>query len=193
MQSKITIFLGVLAISLLAIFCKKDEKPTNQKESPFYDFFQESSIVIDTVFQAGDSWEYGFVFTPLKSGKITHLGLKLPAVGIFTVTLWDLSGPAPVAVRSKTIDSPTKHLEETGEIPEFNLVEGKKMAVTVLSDAFYRITKENGGKFNFPKTIGSIRIESFNESINNTSTATFPTDTSTVRVAPCVNVIFIAD
>ncbi|MDO8367704.1 MAG: hypothetical protein Q7T20_12965, partial [Saprospiraceae bacterium] len=178
-------------LSLLFFFCKKDAEPVT--ESPFFEFFNESLITIDTVEQAADSWEYGFVFTPLKSGKITQFGIKLPATGDFTVSLWDVSGPTPVLLRSKSVNSSVQHENVSSGISEVILEEGVKYGITVLSNAFYRITKPGNGQFHFPRTIGNIRIESFNESINNTGLATFPANTNDTRVAPCVNVIFIAD
>lgn len=183
--------LGLLACSTLLFCCKKDK--TEVKESPFFDFFQDSAISIDTVGQSADSWEYGFVFTPLKSGRITEFGIKLPAEGMFRVTLWDLSGAAPSLLRSQEVNSPQLHTEAQASIPEVALQSGRKYGITVLSDAFYRISKAGNATFDFPRTVGNIQIESFNEGINDQGAATFPTTTNDTRVAPCVNVIFIAD
>jgi hypothetical protein len=191
MQSRTLSLIGLLALSTLFFFCKKDTEPI--EESPFFDFFNDNLITIDTVEQSADSWEYGFVFTPLKSGRITQFGVKLPATGEFTVSLWDLSGPTPVLLRSKNVSSSALHESALGEIPEVALEANVKYGITVLSNAFYRITKPGNATFNFPRTIGNLRIESFNEAINNSSQATFPASTNDTRVAPCVNVIFIAD
>ncbi len=191
MPSRILTLAGLLCFSMLLFFCKKDAVSVN--ESPFFDFFNEPTILIDTVALAADSWEYGFVFTPLKAGKLTRLSIKLPATGDFTVTLWDLSGPAPVILKSKTVNLSVLHGEAGSDIPEISLQKDVKYGLTVLSNSFYRITKPGNGTFNFPRTVGNLKIESFNESINNTSLATFPATTNDTRVAPCVNVIFIAD
>ncbi len=191
MTSSIRSIAGLICLSCLFVFCKKDADSI--PESPFFDFFNESSITIDTVEQSADSWEYGFTFTPLRSGKVTQLGIKLPAEGNFTATLWDLSGPTPVSLRSKSINSASLHANTNSDIPEITLEKGVKYGLTVLSNAFYRITKANNASFPFPRTIGNISIESFNETINNTNIATFPANTNDTRVTPCVNVIFIAD
>lgn len=182
---------GLLACSTLLLFCAREK--TEVKESPFFDFFRDSAISIDTVGQSADSWEYGFVFTPLRSGRITEFGIKLPAQGTFRVSLWDISGPTPSLLRSQTVNSPGLHAEVGASIPEVSLQSGRKYGITVLSDAFYRISKSGGAKFDFPRTVGNIRIESFNEGINNMGLATFPATSNDTRVAPCVNVIFIAD
>jgi len=191
MPTRILTLSSLLCFTFLLFCCKKDSEA--EKESPFFEFFKESSIIIDTVEQAVDSWEYGFTFTPLKDGKITQLGIKLPATGNFTATLWDLSGPTPAPLRSKTVQSATPHQNAFIDIPEIAVQKGVQYGLTVLADAFYRLTKSDNSQFIFPKTVGNISIESFNESINNSSLGTFPPTPNTTRVAPCVNVIFIAD
>lgn len=193
MQSKILTLAGLLLLSLFISFCAKDEMPNEVEESPFFDFFNEALINIDTVENAADAWEYGFGFTPLKSGKITKFGIKIPATGDFSVTLWDLSGPTPVVMLTKDVNSSEVHESALSGIPEISLQGGVQYGITVRSNAFYRITKPGNGTFNFPKTIGNIRIDAYREIVNNTSLATFPTTTNDTRVTPCVNVIFIAD
>lgn len=191
MRSRILTLIGLLSVSTLYFCCRNDVEPT--PESPFFDFFKESQITIDTVAQSADSWEYGFGFTPLKSGKITQFGIKIPATGDYTVTLWDLSGASPVVMLSHAVNSSAVHENALSSIPEISLTGGLKYGITVRSNAFYRITKPGNGKFEFPKTIGNIRIESFQEIINNSNQAVFPANANDTRVTPCVNVIFIAD
>ncbi|MBC7774650.1 MAG: hypothetical protein H7246_04365 [Phycisphaerae bacterium] len=193
MQSRIFTLFGLICFSLFLSFCAKDEEPIEIEESPFFDFFNENLLNIDTVESAADAWEYGFGFTPLKNGKITKFGIKLPAKGDFSVTLWDLSGPTPVVMLTKEVNSSQMHENALADIPEIALEEGVNYGITVRSNAFYRITKPGNGKFIFPKIIGNIRIDAFREIVNNTGLATFPTMTNDTRVAPCVNVIFIAD
>jgi hypothetical protein len=192
MQFRILPLLGLFCLSVLLFSCKKDE-PDPVQESPFFDFFKENLVNIDTVAQAADSWEYGFAFTPVKSGKVTQFGIKIPATGDYTVTLWDISGASPVVLQTKTVNSSAVHQNAAADIPEVSLKAGSKYGITVRSNAFYRITKPGNAKFIYPRTIGNIRIESFNEEINNSNLAVFPTATNETRVAPCVNVIFIAD
>lgn len=191
MPSKILSIAGLLLLSVLFIFCNKDKESTG--EGPFFEFFNDAGIVIDTVEQASDSWEYGFAFTPLKSGKITEFGVKLPATGTFTVTLWDLSDATPRPVRSHPVNIDALSENANNEIPQILLTKGKKYGITVRSNAFYRVTKSGNGTFSYPRTFGNLQIDAFHEGINNTNTAEFPTTTTDTRVAPCVNVIFIAD
>ncbi len=182
----------LLCISCLFLCCDKGKNAV--EESPFYEFFEDAGIKIDTIAQAADTWEYGFAFTPLENGKITALGIKLPAVGSFEAILWDISGSSPVALSTRIITTTAPHQDATLQIPSgVALSKGAKYGITVSSDNFYRVTKTGNEKFAFPRTVGSIRIESFNEAVNNSNTATFPSTTNDTRVNPCVNVIFIAD
>lgn len=191
MKFSILSLLGAFAFSALLCFCTKDTAST--PEGPFFDFFNESAIIIDTVEASVDTWEYGFVFTPLKSGRITQFEVKMPVTGDFSVNLWDVSGPTPVLLRSKAVSATAKHQSASSDIQEVSLSANEQYGITVTSNAFYRITKAGNVPFDFPKTIGNIRIESFNEMINNSSLAEFPADSNETRVTPCVNVIFIAD
>lgn len=184
--------LGLFCLATLLCFCKKDDA-AQKVEGPFFQFLNDGSIQIDTVEQSADTWEYGFVFSPLKSGAITDFSIKMPATGDFTVTLWDLSGQTPLVLGTKTLNSGAKHVVSTQGIPEINLQQGARYAITVRSNAFYRVTKPGGGAFTFPRTIGDFRIESYNETVNNTGAPLFAATTNDTRVTPCVNVIFIAD
>src|SRR5690349_9029519 len=101
MRSRIFTISCLFCVIFLLVSCKKDKDPV--EESPFFEFFNEPSIIIDTTDQAADTWEYGFAFTPLTDGKITKLGIKLPTTGDYTVTLWDISGNSPVVLRESTV------------------------------------------------------------------------------------------
>lgn len=191
MSVKIFRIAVLLCFSILCFSCKEDPEPV--RESPFFELFKESAIAIDTVAQANDTWEYGFAFSPLTNGKITDLAIKLPSTGSFTVTLWDLSGPSAAVLLSKSIQSATQHQTAASAISAVSVEKGKHYGLTILANSFYRITKTGGSAFTFPKTVGNISIESFREAVNNSSLAAFPATTNDTRLAPCVDVIFIAD
>lgn len=191
---KINPFLIVCTMLLIVILssCGKEEAP-KVEESPFFVFFDQSAIAIDTTPVAIDTWEYGFVFNPLTKGNVTKLGLKLPVTGEFNVKLWDLSGNTPVILTDKKITSTTIHTPAFLDIPPIAVQKEAKLGVTILANSFYRIHKQNASAFAFPLTVGNIRIVSFNEGMNNLGLGAFPDTTNTVRVAPCVNVVFVAD
>lgn len=190
MMMKHLFSLLLVTAVLFAWSCKKESDPV--EESPFFSFFDEADIQIDTTPAAASTWEYGFAFTPLKDGKVTRLGIKLPATGDFTVRLWDLSGATPVVLRERSVNSAQLHNPNFVMIPDVQVTAGQKLGVTILANSFYRIMKKNGGEFTFPIEKENLRIESFNEAINDQGVVEFPAST-TDHVAPCVNVIFIAD
>ncbi len=182
-----------LLVSLGAILsCQKDDSPPVE-ESPFFVFFDQPAIEIDTTPQSANTWEYGFVFNPLADGKITELGLKLPVTGQFKVRLWDLSGSAPTVLSEQQIASTSAHEPAFAAIPALAVKKDAALGVTVLANSFYRLQKKDASEFTFPQVAGHIRIVSFNEHTNDIGTANFPTMANPLRVAPCVNVVFIAD
>lgn len=182
---------AVFALALVAS-CKEDENP-KVEESPFFIFFDQPAITIDTTPVAASSWEYGFVFNPLADGKITKLGVKLPVAGDFTVRLWDLSGVTPVVLRDQKITSATVHVPAFVDIAPVSVPKNAQLGITVLANSFYRLQKKDASAFSFPVVTDNISILSFNEEMRDSSLTTFPQTPNTTRVAPCVNVVFVAD
>ncbi|MBK9338598.1 MAG: hypothetical protein IPM98_19550 [Lewinellaceae bacterium] len=186
--------LPLFALLLTALFsCTKDnaEKP---EESPFFTFFDEPAIAIDTTPVAANLWEYGFEFSPIVSGRITKLGVKLPTTGQFIVRLWRLYGNgAPTVINERVITVGTIHEPTYMDINPVYFDANDPLAITVLANSFYRVSKQDASDFDFPVNVGSIRIESFIETMNGSGTAMLPTTKNTTTVAPCVNVVFVAD
>lgn len=184
----------VCALFTLALIsaCKKDDKPKIE-ESPFFLFFDQPAITIDTTPVAASTWEYGFKFSPLENGKITKLGLKLPVTGEFPVKLWDLSGTTPVVLRNQKITSTVVHGPAFVEISPVAVSKNAQLGISILANSFYRLQKKDASAFTFPVAAGNIQILSFNEEMRNASLDTFPPSPNTTRVAPCVNIVFIAD
>ncbi len=174
------------------ISCGKEE-PAAEEEQPFFIFFDEAAISIDTMPVAPNTWEYGFVFNTLTDGKITKMGMKLPVAGTFKARLWDLSGAAPSVLAEKSLSAGAEHATVFADIPAVPVRKNSTLGVTILADAFHRIEKQNAANFAFPLVVKNIRIVSFNENLNNSGLASFPKDTNSMRVAPCVNVVFVAD
>lgn len=192
MQSKFRYVACMLFSLAFFVSCKEnDTKPV--EESPFFVFFDQSAIMIDTTPVSATTWDYGFVFNPLVNGKITKLGVKLPVTGEFTVVLWDLSGSTPVALKEQKISSTTIHTPAFVEVSPVAVQKDAKFGITVLANSFYRIQKQNASPFSFPLVVDNIRIVSFNEQMNQTGIAALPTVANDTRVAPCVNVVFVAD
>lgn len=173
--------------------CTKDNTP-KPEESPFFVFFDEPAIAIDTTPVAATTWEYGFEFNPIVPGKITKLGVKLPTTGAFVVRLWRLSGSgAPAVLSERSITVGTAHEPTFVDIAPAHFDANTPLAITVLANSFYRVSKQNATDFTFPLAVGSIAITSFVEDTNTSGTAMLPDTKNATTVAPCVNVVFVAD
>lgn len=196
MKPKFIFFLTLLTLTIVHFHCAKEDGPTPQSETgPMLSFFDEAGIFVDTTESSGTIWDYGFEFNPLKSGKITQLGIKVPKPGDYEIVLWDLSGPTPVKLRSEiiTISASEIHNPKYVAVNAVSVANGARLVVSILSSPYYRITKLSGDDFTFPREVGNLRIVSFLESLNTSGNATVPQTKNKKRVAPCVNVIFIAD
>lgn len=192
MKTRYPLLALLLCITIVSFWsCGKDEPKV--EESPFFNFFGESAITIDTTPVASTTWEYGFVFNPLTNGQITQLGLKLPITGSFKVKLWDLDGATPVVLTEQQITSTREHDPVFVHIDHFAVQKDAKLGITILANSFYRLEKQDASAFTFPRVDGNIRIVSFNEETNTSGLAAFPETVNNTRVAPCVNVVFIAD
>lgn len=178
---------------LAAITSCKKEDTVPQEESPFFVFFDQPAIAIDTTPVAATNWEYGFVFNPLVAGKITKLGIKLPVAGTFKVRLWDLSGSNPAILSEQNVRADAIHTPAFIGISPVAVQKNATLGVTILANSFYRIEKQDASGFTFPQVVNNIRIVSFNEETNDMSLAMFPQTKNETRVAPCVNVVFVAD
>ncbi|MEY3240007.1 MAG: hypothetical protein RIR11_1445 [Bacteroidota bacterium] len=183
---------ALLICTSLFFACKKDNN-TPTEESPFFSFFEQTSIIIDTTPVATNTWQYGFTFSPQKNGKIEQLGIKLPVTGGFVVRLWDLKGLVPILLTTQDIVSAQQHTPAFVDITPIDAPKDAKFGVSVTANSFYRLTKNDGSKFTFPLVVGNIKIESFNETIKVGADISFPNAVNDTRVAPCVNVVFVAD
>ncbi|MBL7799063.1 MAG: hypothetical protein JNJ90_21365 [Saprospiraceae bacterium] len=173
--------------------CTEDNVP-KPEESPFFTFFDEPNIAIDTTPVAATLWEYGFEFNPIASGKITKLGVKLPTTGNFVVRLWRLYGNgAPTVIVERVVTVNTAHEPTFTDINPLYFDANDPLAVTVWANSFYRVSKQDGSDFTFPLEVGNIAITSFKEAPNTSNMAMLPATKNSTTVAPCVNVVFVAD
>lgn len=186
------LFFFLFLLAVLAS-CTKDSVP-KPEESPFFTFFDEPNIAIDTTPVAATLWEYGFEFNPIVPGRITKLGVKLPNGGNYVVRLWRLYGNgAPTVIAERVVAVNTVHEPTFVDINPLHFDANDPLAVTVWADAFYRISKQDGSDFTFPLEVGSIAITSFKEAPNTSGMAMLPATKNSTTVAPCVNVVFVAD
>lgn len=184
---------SILFLALTFWTCRTDDDPVVEQESPFFDLLEQPAINIDTTPTAASVWEYGFVFRTIKAGKINHVGVKLPTTGNFIVRLWNLSGPTPVLLREREVQVPVQHQASFMPIQPVTVPAGVTFGISIVANSFYRIEKKDGSSFTFPRTIGNFEVLSFREAMNDLGATTFPPTQNDKRVAPCVNVVFVAD
>lgn len=193
MQTDLKPFFALLLLLATLASCTEDNVP-KPEESPFFTFFDEPNIAIDTTPVAATIWEYGFEFNPIVSGKITKLGVKLPTTGTFIVRLWRLYGNgAPTVITERVVTVNTAHEPTFTDINPVYFGANDPLAITVLANSFYRVSKQDGSDFTFPLEVGNIAITSFMEATNTTGMAMLPATKNSTTVAPCVNVVFVAD
>ena len=180
-----------IVLCIVASFgaCKKEA--VQVEESPFYNYFQLADIVIDTTKVPTVDWEYGFVFSPLKSGKITKLGVRLPVAGSYTAKLWNLKTKTVLA--TQTVNLAAENGSAFKEFAAISVQKNDSLGISVVSNNFYRIQNKNAAAFQFPQVINNIRILSFNEQKTPGTGSSFPETQNASRVASCVNTVFIAD
>jgi len=186
---KLSFHLRFIVFILIFSSCDKDENKIEEK--PFLALLNQPSIVIDTAVAAVD-WVYGFKFTPLKDGKITGVGMKLPIEGSYKVQLWDLDND--ILLKEETISSTTPHDVVFNNISEVQVSKNKTLGISIEADSFYKISKADNSDFNFPMQEGNISILSFHEiRVADNTGNKFPLATNDAKMSPCVDIIFIAE
>lgn len=182
--------LVLSGIFLLLTSCTKDSE--SKEEMPLFSFLSQSGTSIDTIRNGAAIWEYGFRFKPLKTGKITKLGIKVPAINTFKVKLYNLTTQTIIAQTS--IQSTSEGGEFFGDIADVNVTSGADLGVAIVADVFFKVRNLNGDAFSFPITKDNLSIISFNEEICGPNGCNaFPGTTNGTVIAPCVNIVFIKD
>ncbi len=186
--------LKILFLNCCVLFfisaCSDD--PSTVEEKPLFDFLNQSGISIDTVRSAGSVWEYGFRVKTLEAGKITKLGIKVPAINSFKVKLYDLNTQAILS--QATISSTEEGGEFFADIADVHVTKDADLGVAIVADVFFRVRNISGEAINFPLTKDHLNIISFNEGLcGPNGCTTFPTSTNSVIIAPCVNLVFVKD
>jgi len=184
----------LLALFVAAFSSCTEDNAAKPEESPFFTFFDVPAITIDTTPVAATLWEYGFEFSPVVDGRITKFGVKLPTTGPCVVRLWRLYGSgAPTVIKEQAVIVGTAHEPTFVEINPLSVDANAPLGITVWANSFYRIEKQDASEFTFPIKVGNIEIAAFKEAPNNSGMAMFPATKNSTTVAPCVNVVFVAD
>lgn len=186
-MKKYLVFIGIIWI---AIACSKDSDL--KEEMPFFSLLTLSGTSIDTVRNAADVWEYGFRFKTLQSGRITKLGIKVPAVSTFKVKLYDLT--TQKILKETDIQSTKEGNAFFADIADISVNSGDEFGVAIVADVFFRVRNLSGEAFSFPILKDNISIVSFNENAcGPNGCSSFPILTNDQVIAPCVDIVFVKD
>jgi len=178
-------FLALLI--MIVISYTKNDKVIEY--APFFEFFKQNNIILDTIDKAAAKWEYGFKFKSLVDQKIKKVGIFLPAVGSFEVRIYDIN--LNKILLDTTITTTVRLKEFYINIPEIAIPKNGIFGLTVKADSFIKLKDNRNIDFVFPRTVGSIDILSFNEMNCNINLCnSFPSFNNTQIIAPCVNAYF---
>jgi hypothetical protein len=157
------ISLFLLSAILINSSCKKEEKPvitTYAEENFFTGFLQNIGFDQLTANLGGGHFELGLKFTPLVSGKINSLKVKLPAVNnSLRVTIWDTDGQFVIA--SYIVNVSAADTEITHAITPLTLQSNKTYMITMNENNYFYHNNSAETDATYPVTIGNIRIEDY--------------------------------
>ncbi len=123
----------------------------------------------ETAIDSG-KYEFGALFEPLTSGKITALGINVPDTATYTVNLWDAATKTVLA--SADIAATTavaSHLD----ITPVDVEVGKTYAITVLSNDWFRFAPTSPTQPMYPFEVGDIKVTGYGF-VQTNSTPTYP-------------------
>jgi hypothetical protein len=153
-----------LVIALFTISCSKSDEatPTSKvyPEENFLDGYlalsQFNQVTSDITLSA--EGELGTEFTPLVTGKITNLKIKIPISNpALRITLWDKA--AVTIIKTETVNVATANTLFTFDINDIDLVKNKAYIISANSASFYQRTKIGDTNTIYPITSGNIRVD----------------------------------
>ncbi|MCE2789671.1 MAG: hypothetical protein LW630_07125 [Saprospiraceae bacterium] len=179
--------VSFMMLSILSS-CKKEEN----WNSAVFELLNRTDIATDTIPAALTSWVYGFKLKPTEDGYVSRIGMKLPIAGTFQVKLWDLD--KGVVLAEEKLTSTQKHEEVFTDVGDIDIAANTTLGIAVQASSFYKIRRTDGRAFDFPIVDGNLSILSYHETrFSENPSAAFPGFETQHQLAPCVDVIFIAD
>jgi hypothetical protein len=184
---KQTIYVALIACTVAILFttCKKSETKTYPKENPLAKYLDAAGFDL-----SGQVWyntkggkEIGLWFTPLVTGRINAVTIKLPSNrNNVEVTLWEVSTPTIGAfLQTITIRNVSTGEEsiQALDIP-LPLTKNKQYVITFSTgvgstNASYHQARTEGN-IPYPIIVGNIRIDKHTETWKDGNDRIFPTD-----------------
>lgn len=191
-MSHFQVRLPICLLSLSTVFLFSSCKKELNWNSAIFDLLNRTDIATDTIPAASTSWVYGFKVKPSEDGFIDKIGMKLPVTGTFQVKLWDLD--KGVLLAEEKLTSTQKHQEVFTSVGDIDVAANTTLGIAVQASSFYKIRRTDGRAFDFPIIDGNLSILSYHETrFSENPLAAFPGFETQHQLAPCVDVIFIAD
>src|SRR5690606_11278151 len=116
---------------------------------------EEEASIVDY-----SDYEFGLEFSPIVTGKITALSVKLPAANpSLRITLWDTETTS--VIRTQMVNVATEGTSYTFEIDDLQLVKDKEYAITMNTNDWYNRERTDGTAVAYPLIVGNIQINSY--------------------------------
>ena len=137
---------------------KEDPKPAFQEENFLQGYLTATGFNEQTSTNSYlDTYDFGLEFTPLVTGAITSLHVKLPvAANAVQIIIWDKENG--IILKTETIDVTVVDKVFSKTIANIPLTKGKFYAITVRSKDVYFRSKTSSGSAIYPVTISNIKI-----------------------------------
>lgn len=166
MMKTIKTIIAILAVSIFAMSCSKDDDPSLALAiAPLQDplagylnasgLYQKVSIKIN-----GPDYEFGYSFIPLVNGKMTAIVAKIPDIRMaMRVTIWDKV--AGTVLLTEAIDIVAAGVVVTKQISPLDLVKNKEYFITINSNDWYERKRTDNNSAFYPITVGDLQITSY--------------------------------
>ncbi len=175
MKTKFKKLAMLVAFAAVLTSCSSNDKSYEKED--FLDGYLIASgfNASSTNFINSGSYEFGLEFTPLVTGKITTLKVKLPDVNsALKITIWDKAAGTPL--KTETVNYATANILTVFDVEDLALIKDKQYAITFNSNDWYKRNKADSSNATYPMTVGNIKIDAYKWVSG--STQTYPTNIS---------------
>ncbi|MBO9657943.1 MAG: DUF4082 domain-containing protein [Chitinophagaceae bacterium] len=169
------IFAVTIVLASVLWSCKKDQPEVSKPETPGKSVkvlknLLEHNEIVDTVLIANvNEFEVGMRFYSSTSGKITHLGCKMPSAGKYKVSLWDYGSKQLLA--SAVLDNYPDQFTYA-DITDIPAIANQRFVIsihTVVEGAkrpYYISRKKSSSASVYPFTAGNIVFEALHSKVS---------------------------
>jgi hypothetical protein len=167
-KTKISILAITLFVSsILFISCSKNDDATPEpkvypEENFLPSFLMKTGLdqVTNTTINSTVLFEIGIEFTPLVTGRLNSLKIKMPILNnSLRIQIWDKE--LATILRTEIVNVSVANFALDFDINDLNLVKNKSYIISINSDDFYFRSKLDNTDINYPITVGNIKVNDF--------------------------------